>query len=215
MRARRWGPSAERASRRPGIPLRRPSMKSAAIGVRVHSGWGAVVAVSGRDADGPEILERKHITIIDPTAAGSKQPFHFAESMSDQAAERHIAACAKTSGRLALAAVGEMLDGLRGRGCKVAGCALLLASGRALPSLPAILASHALIHTAEGEFFRNVFRDAFEKLHVRVTGVRERELEPDAMKRISALGRSLGPPWTSDEKSATLAALTLLSGELS
>ena len=200
-------------------------MKSAAIGIRVHSGWGAVVAVSGREADGPEILERKHITIIDPTAAGAKQPFHFAESMSDQAAERHIAACAKASGRLALAAVGELLEGLRGRGCKIAGCALLLASGRKLPPLPEILASHALIHTAEGEFFRDVFRGAFEDLRVPVTGFRERALEDDAatvfgdavplvLQRIASLGRAVGPPWTQDEKSATLAAWMLLSGKV-
>src|SRR5271170_436174 len=130
MRARRWGHSAERASRRPGIPSRRRSMKSAAIGVRVHSGWGAVVAVSG-DGDGPEILERKHITIIDPTAAGAKQPFHFAEALSDQDAERHIAACEKTSGRLALAAVGEMLDGPRVQGCGLRSSSCLRAKAAA------------------------------------------------------------------------------------
>jgi hypothetical protein len=193
-------------------------MKSAAIGIRVHSGWGAVVAVSG-DGDGPEILERKHITIIDPTAAGAKQPFHFAEALSDQAAERHIAACAKTSGRLALAAVNELLDGLRERNCKVVGCALLLASGRKLPPLSEILASHALIHTAEGEFFRDVFRCAFEELRVRVTGFRERGLEddvaPQVLQRIASLGRAVGPPWTQDEKSATLAAWMLLHDKVS
>lgn len=189
-------------------------MKLAAIGVRMHSGWGVLVAVSG-DAAAPEIVERKRVIVIDPAMAGAKQPYHFAEGLPIQAAEKHISDCATASDRLALTAVDEVLSVLRRRDYKVAGCALLLASGHALPSLPKILASHALIHTAEGEFFRKIVRDAFEKLHVRVTGVRERELEPDAMKRISALGRSLGPPWTSDEKSATLAALTLLSGELS
>ncbi len=199
-------------------------MKEVAIGVRVHSGWSAVVAVSGDDAGGPEIVERKHITIIDPTAAGAKQPFHFAEALNDEAAERHIAGCAKASRRLALAAVGEMLDGLRLRDCKIAGCALLLASGRTLPPLPDILASHALIHTAEGEFFRQIFRDAFEQLRVRVTGFRERALEenaatifgnsaPQVLQRIAGLGRAVGPPWTQDEKSATLAAWLLLNGK--
>jgi hypothetical protein len=33
---------------------------------------------------------------------------------------------------------------------------ILFRSGRSLPRLPAILRSHALIHTAEGEFFREV-----------------------------------------------------------
>jgi hypothetical protein len=193
-------------------------MKQAAIGVRVHSGWGAVVAVSGAD-DGPEILERRHITIIDPTAAGTKQPFHFAEGLSLEKAEKHISDCAVASGRLAVAALGDLLDGLRGHGCKVVGCALLLASGRGLPALPDILASHALIHTAEGEFFRRVFRDAFEELQMRVTGFRERGLEENAspriLQRISGLGKVIGPPWTADEKLATLAAWILLSGESS
>ena len=106
---------------------------------------------------------------------------------------------------------------MRGRECTVAGCALLLASGRALPALSDILASHALIHTAEGEFFRRVFRDAFEQLSVRVTGFRERGLEdrapPQILQRISGLGKAIGPPWTADEKLAALAGWMLLSGE--
>jgi hypothetical protein len=200
-------------------------MKQAAIGVRVHSGWGAVVAVSGYDAGMPEIVERKHIIVIDPTAAGMKQPYHFAESMTIQAAEKHLSKCAAVSGRLALAAVSEMLQELRRRDYKVSGCALLLASGRTLPLLPDILTSHALIHTAEGEFFRQIFRDAFEQLRVRVSGFRERALEEDAptffgnaapqvLQRIASLGRAVGPPWTQDEKAATLAAWMLLSGKV-
>lgn len=189
-------------------------MKPAAIGVRMHSGWGALVAVSGNVA-APEILERKHIVVIDPEKAGAKQPYHFAESMALPAAEKHIAKCEAASALLASSVIDEVLGDLRKHDYQVAGCALLLASGRALPSLPDILASHALIHTAEGEFFRKIARNAFEKLGVVVTGVRERELSPDAMKRISALGRSIGPPWTTDEKTATLAALMLLNGDVS
>jgi len=43
---------------------------------------------------------------------------------------------------------------LRGKGYRPVGSALLLASGRPLPKLETILASHALIHTADGEHFR-------------------------------------------------------------
>src|SRR5215470_14575201 len=154
-------------------------MKQGAIGVRVHSGWSVLVAVSG-DLSAPEIVDRRRIVIIDPSMAGAKQPYHFAETLAIQAAEKHISHCADVSQRIALKAIDETLHELSGRGYKVAGCALLLASGRALPSLPDILASHALIHTAEGEFFRKVVRDAFEELHVPVTGVREREIEEQA-----------------------------------
>ena len=199
-------------------------MKPAVIGVRVHSGWSALVAVS--IAGGlPEVVERKRVVLSDASKAGTKQPYHFAEKLSLQKAESHISDCAMASGRLALAAIEAILVDLRGRGYRVDGCALLLASGRALPALPDILASHALIHTAEGEFFRGVVRDAFEQLRVGVTGSRERDLDANArtafgsaapriLQRISGLGRTVGPPWTSDEKNAALAALMLLDGKL-
>src|SRR5215813_8112803 len=197
-------------------------MKEAAIGVRVHSGWGVLVAVSDNDGE-PAIVERKHITIIDSATRGTKQPYHFVESFAIEDAESHLSACASASQKLARAAIDGILHSLRRRDNKVVGCALLLASGRKLPSLPDILASHALIHTAEGEFFRRLFRDAFDQLHVPVTGFRERELHKDAkelfgneaahvVRKISDLRKSIGSPWTIDEKSAALAAWMLLSG---
>jgi len=99
---------------------------------------------------------------------------------------------------------------------------MLLASGRALPALPNILASHALVHTAEGEFFRKVVREACERCRIPVLGFRERELSERANAtlgkaaagvrgRIAALGKAVGSPWTQDEKTASLAALMLLS----
>jgi hypothetical protein len=113
-----------------------------------------------------------------------------------------------------------MLDGVTARKYRVLGCAMLLASGRALPSLQKILASHALIHTAEGEFFRNVVREACEHFRIPVVGIRERELDeranttfgnraPSVRQHISELGKTVGSPWTQDEKTAALAALII------
>jgi hypothetical protein len=194
-------------------------MKDAAIGVRVHSGWGVLVAVSGSGGE-PKIVTRKRVTIIDPATPGAKQPYHFAEKLALSAAEKHLARCAETSGWLALAAVDEELHDLGRHDYRVSGCALLLASGRKLPPLADILASHALIHTAEGEFFRKIFREAFEQLKIRVTGFHECELDefgnatPGIVQRISDLRKLIGSPWTADEKSAALAAWMLLSGNL-
>jgi hypothetical protein len=66
---------------------------------------------------------------------------------------------------------------LDGRHYRIVGSAVLLASGRPLPSLAKILGSHPLIHTAEGEFFRHAVRKACEGLKISVTAIRERELE--------------------------------------
>jgi hypothetical protein len=111
---------------------------------------------------------------------------------------------------------------LRERNFLLIGSAILLSSARPLPELDEILGSHALIHTAEGEFFRHAFRQAFERLEIPVTGIRESELDDYAQKafgrdtlevhkKIEGMGRTLGPPWTKDEKTAALAAAIVLA----
>jgi hypothetical protein len=196
-------------------------MKPAAIGVRVHSGWGAVVAVAGQNG-AKEIIERRKVVIIDANRQGVAQPYHYVAEMELLAAERHLTQCAIDSKRLAREALDNISAGLLKRGYSLAGTAILLSSGRPLPDLDEILSSHALIHTAEGEFFRQAFRHAFESLKLPVTGIRERELDERAQqafgklasqvrKNIDGMGRILGSPWTQDEKMAALAAAIVLA----
>jgi hypothetical protein len=196
-------------------------MKRAAIGVRMHSGWGALVAVS-HDGGSVEIVDRRRIDVIAPGTAGVNQPYHFAENLDLPEAEKFLANCFAASKDLAFAAVRDVVGALRDRQCRVVGSAVLLASGRALPPLAKILAAHPLIHTAEGEFYREVFTQACRALQISVTGIRERDLKDrvDAAfgkagarirQQISTFGRTLGPPWTQDQKTAALAALLVLA----
>jgi Polyglycine hydrolase-like, structural repeat len=78
-------------------------------------------------------------------------------------------------------------------------------------SLQKILASHALIHTTEGEFVRKAVREVCEHCRIPVVGIRERELGEPAnatfgkaaarvRQHISNLGKTVGAPWTQDEK---------------
>jgi hypothetical protein len=198
-------------------------MKRAALGFRMHSGWGVLIAVSG-DGHSLEILDRRRIVVTDSGMPGATQPYHYGASLELAEAERHIANCAALSERLALAAVGEVVRGLEERTYRTEGAAVLLASGRALPPLAKILAAHPLIHTAEGEFFRNVVRQACERLKIAILAIPERELEERAkavfgkeagllQRRIATLGSSVGPPWTKDHKAAALAALMVLAGK--
>lgn len=198
-------------------------MKNTAIGVRMHSGWGVVVCISG-SSSAPEIVDRRRIVIIEPAMAGSKQPFHFVQSLGLEEAERHIQKCAAVSQRLAVKAISEVLDAATARNYRMVGCAMLLASGRALPSLSKILASHALVHTAEGEFFRKAVREACEQCCVPVVGIRERELDDRVdltfgktaarlRQHISNLGKTVGSPWTRDEKTAALAGLIVCAAK--
>ena len=199
-------------------------MKPAAIGVKMHSGWGILVAVSG-SVNSVVIAERRRIVITDPTIPRANQPYHHAATLGLPEAERHLTKCTTVSERLSSAAISETIEALAKRGYRVVGAALLLASGRPLPSLPEVLESHPLIHTAEGEFFRRVIERAFEHLKVPVTGMRERDLERPAEtvlgntagqlpNAIAELRRSLGPPWTKDHKLAAFAAAMLLNDQI-
>lgn len=196
-------------------------MRRAAIGVRMHSGWGALVTVS-HNAGTIEVIERRRILIATPGTRGGNQPYHFAKGLELPEAEKFLEDSFVASKRLAVTAVRDLVGELHEHRYYVVGAAILLASGRPLPPLSKILASHTLIHAAEGEFFRKAFSKVCESLDLPVTGFRERNLDECIQatfgkaatriwRQISTLGRSLGPPWTRDQKMASLAALVVLA----
>jgi hypothetical protein len=184
-----------------------------------------VVAIAGKRGT-EEVLLRRRVVIIDSKIAGSAQPYHYVAKKEISAAEKHLTRSASVSGHLAFESLTQLSAELEALGFVPKAAAILLSSARPLPDLKAILASHALIHTAEGEFFRQAFRSAFEKLRIPVTGIRTRDLDdcaaqafgkaaPAIQKRIDGMGRSLGPPWTKDEKTAALAAAIVLNRPVS
>ena len=193
----------------------------AAIGFRVHSGWAAAVAVAGTPAR-PEILERRRIDIADPALEGSVQPYHAAEDMPVAEARRYLDRCASASAKLAAKAVAALAAAVRSKDYELAGGALLLASGRPLPALESVLASHALIHTADGEHFREAILRGCEHAGVEILRWKEREVpaaaaarfrtaEADLMRQVSEAGKTVGAPWRADEKLAALVAWLALS----
>ena len=195
-------------------------MKAAAIGIRVHSGWGAVVLLSS-ERGSEQMIDRRRISVVEDKKQSAVQPYHFAATMELRAAEKHIRDCAASSSRLAFSALRDMAESVQRRGYRVDCAALLMNSGRPLPELVKILAAHPLIHAAEGDFFRQVFRDALERLTIPVTAIRERDLSQQAavvfgkaaaslQARITAMGKIAGSPWTADQKNAALAAAIAL-----
>ncbi len=191
-------------------------MQRAAIGFRVHSGWAAMVAVALEDGL-PAVLERRKLQLVKTFSYTFRQPYHTAEKMPLGDAAEFVRGVENESRELALAGIRAVQNELQKANYKVHGCSLLLASGRGLPEFEKILASHAMIHTADGELFRDAIRHSCTCVKLPLTAIKERELLATAAKRlnkrpqflnrhVAALGKSLGPPWTADEKMATLAA---------
>ncbi|HET7291410.1 MAG TPA: hypothetical protein VFM88_03200 [Vicinamibacteria bacterium] len=185
----------------------------AAFGFRSHSGFATLVVATGSLAKG-QVLERRRIELV---AAGvPRQPYHEAQPLPFAAAEALVGRARAEALRAAQVAVAAALEDARNRGLLVQRAGLLVGSGKRLPPLDKILASHALIHAAEGELYREVLRGACEAAGLRVAPVPEKEVRArgaellggkDALeRRLVALGRELGAPWREDEKHAALAA---------
>ena len=195
-------------------------MSTATLGFSPHSGWVAVVAVGGSPA-APEVLVRARIEMADPSLPGSRQPYHALEDLPLAEAERCLRRYESTAMSMARAGLVSIVDDLRSRGHAVAAVGILESSGRKGRSLEAILASHALIHTADGDHFREALAQAGAHCGVSVHRVNARDLvekataalrlsERDIQTRVRELGRPLGPPWTADQKSAAMLAWSLL-----
>ena len=195
---------------------------STALGFRAHSGWAVGVALGG-SLRSPEVIDRRRIALIEPGSPGGVQPYHaISDDLDHRGVDADIAQAAAIE-RSALAAVRAFADAIGGNNQKIAYCGIVLASGRALPSLEATLRSHAMVHAAEGELYRVAIARAAKNLGWRCIRVPERDLyklaaqqlripEPKLKTRTIEMGQALGSPWSADEKCATLVAWLALAG---
>lgn len=193
-------------------------MTLAALGFRAHSGWAAFVVV-GRSGGSVNLLERGRVKLVE--GATPRQPYHAAENLPFRQAEKLIADTVDKARKLAQRHLANLLQAGNGERTLVA-AGVLSASSRPLPDLAAILASHALIHTAEGEMFRAVLCASCARRQIPVIRVKERDLYSTAVAelripteeikgRLSEMGRLIGPPWRQDEKMAALIAWLALA----
>jgi hypothetical protein len=197
-------------------------MKQAAVGFRAHSGWTALVAISLENGS-PRVLLRQRPHLVKTFTFEFRQPYHTAEKRPPAEASSIIAHARTDARHLAYQAIRSVQTSLREQDYELKRCGLLLASGRPLPAaLPQILSSHALIHTADGELFREALIHTSQRCGCEIFTTKERELletashalhlQPDELARqLTSLGSALGSPWARDEKFAVLVAwLSLL-----
>ncbi len=193
------------------------AQNEAALGLRAHSGWAVLIAVS----NGSAVLRRR-IEMTHASGPRANQPYHAAEEMELPQAEAFLQHTRTLAVEMAASALKDAISVLAIEGYRVSGAAVLLGSGKPLPELAKILAAHPLIHTAEGVFYRDILQNACAVCGLRVTGVKEREVLDqcaaslqlpvgDLQARLSSMGKLLGAPWTQDEKLSAAAALAIRS----
>lgn len=164
-----------------------------AMGISIHTGWGACVVVGGSLAK-PEIVANEVIELLDDS---ERFCFHMAAEMERGEAVKWIS----RARRKAIANARRALAPLVARGVGV--CAIVAPDRRfGAADLDEVLASHPRIHMAEGCFYRDVVRDAST---VPVYVVSPTSLEA------SRVGKLAPPPWGKDQKLAALAAWTVAS----
>ena len=160
-----------------------------AMGITVHTGWGACVVVGGSLAD-PEVVANAVVEILPDR---ERFCFHSAAEMELEAAAEWIERMRNKALRTARQALAPLTPG-------VDVCAIVAKEGES-GDLGAVMGSHPRIHTAEGCFYRDVLRAA--------SPIPARIVPPSSLD-ISLVGRLAAPPWGRDQKLAALAAWSLI-----
>ncbi len=200
--------------------MKRPA-GSCVLGFAPHSGWAAVVAIGGTPGK-PLVLARERLELADERLAGARQPYHAIEALPPGEASARLAAFRESAAALAASGVGTLLRTARTAGVEPVAAGMLDSSGRDPGTLERVLGSHALIHTADGNHFREALAAACAALKVPLARIRQRDLPAEAaraLKRtskelaatIARLGRAAGSPWGADQKNAALLAWLLLA----
>lgn len=190
------------------------------MGIAPHSGWAAVVTLCGTPK-GPKVLLRSRVELIEDRFPESKQPYHAVEALAiDDAAQRLDRYRAQAEG-MAYSALHNLGEDLVSRGYGLKSVGILESSGHKGSSLRSILASHSLIHAADGDHFRNALATAAERIGLAVVRIPARDLniqaavclhQPLILLRdiVNGMGRQVGSPWGADQKKAALLAWLLL-----
>jgi hypothetical protein len=188
---------------------------SVTLGLKVHIGWAAVVAVGG-SPDDPRVLAKTRIDLATTFEEGAV--FHMGQELPLEKARAFVR---DSELRFAARARAGLKAFIAGLGARVVGAGMVAAAPRQLPPFEAILKAHPLVHAAEGELYRRVFAEAAAEL-----GAAPARVPPDTLAsraaaalaltparlaaRLAALGKASGKPWAADQKQAALVAwLTL------
>jgi hypothetical protein len=205
------------ASNNPGdVSNKMIKVQTAGLGVRVKSGWAAVVLMTDA-AHSPQLSDVNRIELCDPRFPETRQPYHAAmgkletDSAKVNQRERVVRSISQQS-------LTRLLKDYRRKGFRIMRAALVVGS----QINPANIANpHIRAHALEGRLFRSAVAETLQAHGICTEVLLERDAYPtvaarlnqpsdDVKRAIQDLRRSApakGRPWRADEKLAALAAL--------
>jgi hypothetical protein len=189
----------------------------AVVGFRVRSGWSVAILLAGGRRE-PVVVERCVVQRSDPDVPESAQPFHAALGVHEAAAAQDVRRLTSVVERFAARSLDGLIVRYAAAGYRVSAAAIV-AGSTVDPS--SIRNEHIRAHTEEGRLFRRVIENAMRNRGLETRVIGEKALpalvaaaldlprrEPG--ERAARMGRAVGSPWRAEEKTATLAAWTML-----
>jgi hypothetical protein len=189
------------------------------IGLRAKTAR-AIVVVLGGTIDAPLVFMKLEIALADPKFPATAQPYHEVMELPWEESQRVVRKSAAAIEAIARKALARLIKELQSQGMKVCGVGIVGAKDR---DLARIGNYHIRAHAAEGVLFRRVLDLAADANGLSRRTFSDREFEELAKTELGAqhsvvkgklsdLGRSLAPPWRTDEKQAAAAAWLVLHG---
>jgi hypothetical protein len=193
----------------------------AALGCRAHTGWAALVVVAegiGR----PEVLFRGRAELGDPSGRVRRNAYHAARGLEPAAAAELIAAAEGVAGEQAVSALERTSHRVMDDGAVIRSSAVVVGKTPRRARLESVLASHALVHAAEGRLYQDALLKGAESCGLDPIAIPKQSIWEQAEATlgvpthelrhwIDELRRELGPPWAEDQKLAALAARIALA----
>jgi hypothetical protein len=191
----------------------------AGLGFQARTGWAALLAVAG-PLDEPVVADRRRVELVDDEVPA--HVYHAAQEAGSADGGALVRKAERTAHALSRAAVRTVTRDLDKAGFEIVGIGLGVAEPRLPAKLEDVLASHALVHAAEGELYRHALIRAGESCRLPVACLPRQELATHAAKelglrgtqmqaQVTRMGREIGPPWRQEQKWAALAAWVSLA----
>ena len=190
-----------------------------AIGLRAKTAR-AIAVVLGGPSDSPIVLRKFEITLADPKVPATAQPYHEVMDLPWPESQKAVGKTARAIEAIAKKALALLIKELQSNGMIVSGVGIVGAKDKDLTRIGNF---HIRAHAAEGVLFRRVLDLAADANGLKKRTFPDRDFEEVTKielgaqsailkRKLNELGRTLVPPWRTDEKHAATAAWLVLHG---